>query len=255
VGQKQKERKNKKLALKTEVIKQVRERKVQKYSLMRKIAFGVIIAIVSFGVIGGGAWAIARNTGWIKDKFNPKPAKIEYGVIETDKGKIVFELYTKDAPKTTENFKLLTDKKYFDSLKFHRVVKDFVIQGGDPKGDGTGGESAWGGQFEDEINPKSLGLSKDVISENEKAGYKYNYKLNSHKMVLGSVAMANSGPNTNGSQFFIVTTQDQPTLDGKYSVFGQVVEGLDVANKIVQDDKMNKVYVIEKEEYDLSKVK
>jgi hypothetical protein len=128
MGQKQREKKNKKLAQKTEVIKQVRQRKIQKYSLMRKIAFGAMISIVSLGIIGGGAWVIARKTGWLKGKFNPKPATaVQYGVIETDKGKIVFELYSQDAPKTTENFKLLTDKKYFDNEFLTEIGSDVWI--------------------------------------------------------------------------------------------------------------------------------
>jgi len=107
-----------------------------------------------------------------------------------------------------------------------------MIQGGDPTGEGTGGESAWGGAFEDEINPDTLGLSSSDISDLEDKGYKFDRSLNSHKMTVGSIAMANSGPNTNGSQFFIVTEKDQPHLDGQHTVFGKVVKGLDVARAI-----------------------
>jgi len=153
-------------------------------------------------------------------------------VIHTTKGDIEAELYTKDAPKTTANFQQLSDKGYYDNLTFHRVIKGFMIQGGDPTGDGTGGESASGGTFEDEINPQSLGLSSTQIKQLEDQGYKYNYNLNSHKMTGGSLAMANSGPDTNGSQFFIVTEKDQPHLDGQHTVFGKVTKGLDVAKAI-----------------------
>lgn len=130
-------------------------------------------------------------------------------VIETNKGKIKFELLEQDAPKTTENFRLLAGKNYYDGVIFHRVIKNFMIQGGDPLGEGYGGESAWGGKFDDEINRSS-------------ALYAGPYER-------GTVAMANAGPNTNGSQFFI-TTVSTPWLDGKHVVFGKVVDGM----KIVQ---------------------
>src|SRR5207245_11774574 len=104
--------------------------------------------------------------------------------IQTNKGTIKFELLEQDAPKTTENFRLLAEKGYYDGVIFHRVIKGFMIQGGDPTGTGRGGESAAGGKFNDEINPSS-------------PVYKTGYKA-------GTVAMANAGPNTNGSQFFIM---------------------------------------------------
>jgi cyclophilin family peptidyl-prolyl cis-trans isomerase len=150
-------------------------------------------------------------------------------IIHTSKGDIEIAFYPESAPKTVENFKALSEKGYYDNLAWHRVIKGFMIQGGDPKGDGTGGESSFGDTFDDEINPKSLGLSDDQIKKLEDQGYKYNYKLTSHKMDVGSLAMANSGPNTNGSQFFIVTEQAQPHLDGQHTVFGHVIKGLDVA--------------------------
>jgi len=162
----------------------------------------------------------------------------QYVTIETAKGKIKLELYTNDAPKTVANFVSLINKGFYNGLTFHRVVPGFVVQGGDPKGDGTGGP---GYTFEDEINPQSLGLDQTTIKSYEAQGYKYNYSLASHKMVVGALAMANSGPNTNGSQFFIVTDQSQPHLDGKHTVFGQVIEGLDIVKKIQQGDIMSRV--------------
>jgi len=153
-------------------------------------------------------------------------------VIHTSKGDIEIEFYGKDAPKTVENFQLLTKEGYYNGLTFHRVIKGFMIQGGDPTGDGTGGESAWGEPFKDEINPSSLGLTQDAISKLVEKGYNFDYGLNSHKMLKGSIAMANSGPDTNGSQFFIVTEKDQPHLDGQHTVFGHVTKGLDVAKAI-----------------------
>src|SRR5689334_5737576 len=130
--------------------------------------------------------------------------------IKTNKGTIKFELLEQDAPKTTENFRLLAEKGFYDGVIFHRVIKGFMIQGGDPTGTGRGGQSAWGGRFADEINGSS---------EVYKRGYK-----------AGTVAMANAGPNTNGSQFFIMHV-DYP-LPPNYTIFGRVTEGQDVINSI-----------------------
>ena len=118
--------------------------------------------------------------------------------MQTTEGPIVFELFDEDAPKTVENFRKLAGEGFYDGLTFHRVIKDFMIQGGCPQGTGTGGP---GYTFEDEIN--------------------------AHKVVRGALAMANAGPDTNGSQFFIVTTGAAPWLDGKHTVFGEVVDGMD----------------------------
>jgi len=130
--------------------------------------------------------------------------------IQTNKGTIKFELLEQDAPKTTENFRLLAEKGYYDGVIFHRVIKGFMIQGGDPTGTGRGGQSAWGGRFSDEINPSS---------EVYRRGYK-----------PGTVAMANAGPNTNGSQFFIMHVDYG--LPPSYTIFGRVTEGQDVVNAI-----------------------
>jgi cyclophilin family peptidyl-prolyl cis-trans isomerase len=133
-------------------------------------------------------------------------------VLETNKGTIRFELLEKDAPKTTENFRLLAEKGYYDGVIFHRVIPNFMIQGGDPLGEGYGGESAWGGKFEDEID-KSSPLYQGVYGK-------------------GTVAMANAGPNTNGSQFFIMHI-DYP-LPPSYTKFGNVIEGQDVIDEIAE---------------------
>jgi cyclophilin family peptidyl-prolyl cis-trans isomerase len=133
-------------------------------------------------------------------------------VIETNKGTIKFELLEQDAPKTTENFRLLAEKGYYDGVIFHRVIKNFMIQGGDPLGMGYGGESAWGGKFADEINRTSA-LYQGVYDK-------------------GTVAMANSGANTNGSQFFIMHVDyGLPPL---YTKFGKVIEGQDVVDAIAE---------------------
>jgi cyclophilin family peptidyl-prolyl cis-trans isomerase len=134
--------------------------------------------------------------------------------IQTNRGTIRIELLEQDAPKTTENFRLLAEKGYYDGVIFHRVIKGFMIQGGDPTGTGRGGESAWGGRFADEIN---------TSSEVYRSGYK-----------AGTVAMANAGPNTNGSQFFIMHV-DYP-LPPSYAIFGRVIEGQDIVNAIATTD-------------------
>jgi len=130
--------------------------------------------------------------------------------IQTNKGTIRFELLETDAPKTTENFITLAQRGYYDRVIFHRVIRGFMIQGGDPTGTGRGGESAWGSRFADEIN-----RSSDV--------YKRGYKA-------GTVAMANAGPNTNGSQFFIMHV-DYP-LPPQYTIFGRVTEGQEIVDAI-----------------------
>jgi cyclophilin family peptidyl-prolyl cis-trans isomerase len=123
--------------------------------------------------------------------------------LHTNHGAIELELFDEDAPKTVENFKKLARDGFYDGVIFHRVIPDFMIQGGDPTGTGSGGP---GYQFEDEFNQ--------------------------HEVVRGALAMANAGPNTNGSQFFVVTTEDASWLNGKHTVFGRVTGGMDVADKI-----------------------
>jgi peptidyl-prolyl cis-trans isomerase B (cyclophilin B) len=124
-------------------------------------------------------------------------------VMNTTEGEITLELFDEDAPKTVQNFKDLAAKGFYDELIFHRIIKDFMIQGGCPLGTGTGGP-----------------------------GYTFEDEFNQHKIVRGALAMANAGPNTNGSQFFIVTTEAAPWLDGKHTVFGQVTEGMDVVDRL-----------------------
>src|SRR6266536_1434500 len=123
--------------------------------------------------------------------------------MQTNHGTIEIELFDEDAPKTVENFKMLAQDGFYDGVIFHRVISDFMIQGGDPTGTGSGGP---GYQFEDEFNDR--------------------------KVERGALAMANSGPNTNGSQFFIVTSEACPWLDGKHTVFGRVTDGMDVVDQI-----------------------
>jgi cyclophilin family peptidyl-prolyl cis-trans isomerase len=123
--------------------------------------------------------------------------------MKTTEGDIVLELFDEDAPKTVANFKKLAGDGFYDGLIFHRIIPDFMIQGGCPQGTGTGGP-----------------------------GYTFDDEINQHKIVKGTLAMANAGPNTNGSQFFIVTADETPWLDGKHTAFGQVVEGMDVVERL-----------------------
>ncbi len=169
------------------------------------------------------------------------PTANKIAVIETARGNIKLELYANDAPKTVANFISLIDKGFYNRLTFHRVIQGFIIQGGDPNGNGTGGP---GYAFEDEINPWSLGLSEATIKSYQAEGYKYTRDVTSYKMVAGALAMANSGPNTNGSQFFIVTDSPQTHLDGKHTVFGSVIEGMDVVRKIQQGDIIKSIATV-----------
>jgi cyclophilin family peptidyl-prolyl cis-trans isomerase len=123
--------------------------------------------------------------------------------MQTTEGTITFELFDGDAPKTVENFTKLAGEGFYDGLTFHRIIKDFMIQGGCPQGTGTGGP-----------------------------GYTFEDEFNDHEVVRGALAMANAGPNTNGSQFFIVTADACSWLDGKHTVFGEVTGGMDVVDKL-----------------------
>jgi cyclophilin family peptidyl-prolyl cis-trans isomerase len=123
--------------------------------------------------------------------------------IHTSHGSITIELFDEDAPRTVENFRKLAGDGFYDGVIFHRIMPDFMIQGGDPTGTGTGGP-----------------------------GYTFEDEFNEHKVVRGALAMANAGPNTNGSQFFLVTTQAAPWLDGRHTVFGRVTAGMDAVDAI-----------------------
>jgi peptidyl-prolyl cis-trans isomerase B (cyclophilin B) len=140
--------------------------------------------------------------------------------FETSRGRIVCDLFAKEAPKTVNNFVHLARDGYYDGTTFHRVIADFMIQGGDPTSTGRGGP---GYKFEDEVDPKT----------------------NPHRHGVGTLSMANAGPGTNGSQFFITHVQT-PWLDGKHTVFGTVREGQDVVNAVQQGDTLTKVSIEEK---------
>ena len=127
--------------------------------------------------------------------------------LHTNHGAIEVELFEDNAPKTVENFRKLAGDGFYDGVVFHRVIPDFMIQGGDPTGTGMGGP-----------------------------GYTFEDEFNDHKVERGALAMANAGPNTNGSQFFIVTTEAAPWLDGKHTVFGKVTDGMDAVDSIEKSD-------------------
>lgn len=180
------------------------------------LLFGLICAVVaSAGEVGGEALIMSEGKSVM--------------IFETNQGTFEVELFPKIAPKACENFTRLAEKGYYDGLIFHRVIKDFMLQSGDPAGTGRGGESIWGKPFEDERSPK---LKFDVP---------------------GLLAMANRGPNTNGSQFFI-TTVPTPWLNGKHTIFGKVIKGYEVVKKIegckieegdrpVEEQKIIKIYL------------
>ncbi len=147
------------------------------------------------------------------------PKKKYFATMDTNKGQIELELYPQYAPVTVNNFVFLANEGFYNGVSFHRVISNFVVQGGDPTGTGAGGP---GYQFQDEVDPKKNPLKHE----------------------MGVISMANAGPGTNGSQFFI-THSPQPHLNGRHTVFGKVVKGMDVVNAIRQGDKMNSVTIRE----------
>lgn len=188
---------------------------------MKNISFVIMIALVIFGAF----LLVPKSDTKEANNKECKPMNIDAtklekvsatsATIKTDKGDIVVELYPNDAPKTVTNFASLAKGGFYDCLTFHRVEPGFVIQGGDPNGNGTGGTSVYGPEFEDELNAES-------------ASYKAGYKK-------GVLAMANRGPNTNSSQFFIML-DDNETLPKNYTIFGKVTSGLDVVDGIAVGD-------------------
>lgn len=179
-----------------------------------------------------------KSQGLLEQTQSVDIENISQVILVTNFGDITFRLFPEAAPLTVANFVRLAEQNFYDGTKFHRVIKDFMIQGGDPNSkddnhedDGRGGP---GYVFVDEINPTKLeGLSEDDIKNLEAQGYVYNYDLPiSYNIVRGKIAMANSGPNTNGSQFFIITTEAANWLDGKHTVFGEVKEGMDIVDAI-----------------------
>ena len=197
MGKNQRERKLRRVEAEKAQKEEIKKRRQEKYfwnNIWRRVDFWVIIAALILVII----------YPFMNNKIDEiKNSKQDEAVLHTSMGDITILFYYKDAPNTVENFRKLSHQGFYNGLTFHRVIADFMIQGGDPNGDGTGGP-----------------------------GYEFADEINSHKIVKGTVAMANSGPNTNGSQFFIVTEQDQPQLDGVHTAFGEVESGMDIVVKI-----------------------
>ena len=170
-----------------------------------------VCALLALGLLVGCG---RSSPGGVKVPVGAKSSGGLHAVIETDKGAIELEFLANDAPKAVENFRLLAEHGYYNGVTLHRIVKGFMLQGGDPQGTGRGGESAWGGFFADEIQKESPLYLRG-------AGYK-----------RGIVAMANMGPNTNGSQFFIMH-QDHP-LPPSYVIFGRVIKGQEVVDTLAE---------------------
>jgi cyclophilin family peptidyl-prolyl cis-trans isomerase len=174
---------------------------------MKKIIFTLFLVMLSFGIIFAYGKLNNVNSN-ISDKgYFSMSDSITVAIIKTNMGTIEIELFADQTPKTVENFVGLAEKGYYEGVIFHRVIKDFMLQAGDPTGTGRGGASFWGGKFEDEFVSD---LKHDTP---------------------GMLSMANAGPNTNGSQFFI-TLVATPWLDGKHTVFGKVINGMDVVYAI-----------------------
>lgn len=224
MGRQQKLKKERRLQEKQEALKH-RKRS----TVITRVSIGVAL----FLVLGALSWSLAANHFFNKEEVPTEPKEQEkIAVLETNFGDIEIKLFEDAAPKTVENFEKLAGEGFYDGVKFHRVIKDFMIQTGDP-------------------NSKDDDWSDDGQGG---PGYSFEDEINEHKLVRGSVAMANSGPDTNGSQFFIVTTDAAPWLDGKHTVFGEVLNGMDVVDKIeavgtnendhpLEDMVIEKVYV------------
>lgn len=201
---------------------------------MNNRVLSVVIAVAVVGIITGGFYLSIGNepipaagVGSPQEESAPAAtgAAVVYVVMKTNFGDMTLELFPKDAPLTVENFVKLSREGFYNGTRFHRVIKGFMIQGGDPKSrddnwsdDGTGGP-----------------------------GYTFTDEINAHKIVRGALAMANAGPATNGSQFFIVTADAAPWLDGKHTVFGRVIAGMEAVDKIenVATDKTRGDHPIE----------
>jgi peptidyl-prolyl cis-trans isomerase B (cyclophilin B) len=183
-----------------------------------------LIAVIALSLLVSPILLAQQDDAAAKRKQYDKPPEMKIdpekkytATIDTDRGQIKLELFAKDAPKTVNNFVFLSREGFYNGITFHRVIPDFMVQGGDPTGTGRGGP---GYTFEDEV------------------------KNNPHRHEPGTLSMANAGPNTNGSQFFI-THVATPWLDGRHTVFGRVTEGKDVVDSIKQGDKIKSIEIAE----------
>lgn len=178
------------------------------------ITYNLILAVIFVILVIGGAWLFRGKKEVVPEETEEvEETAVEsetFAILKTNLGDIKLELYPKDAPKTVENFVKLANEGFYNGVKFHRVIRDFMIQSGDP-------------------NSKDDDWSDDGMGG---PGYAFEDEINEHKLIKGSLAMANAGPNTNGSQFFIVTAESTPWLDGKHTVFGQVISGMETVRAI-----------------------
>jgi len=229
MGKIQKIKEQRKLEKEEQVIKN-KKRKDRLLSV-----FGVLVVIGLVGVIGYKGTRAGNTNNQDNNKSEVKTMTEKIGILETNLGTIKFKLFSDAAPKTVENFQTLASNGFYDGVKFHRVIKDFMVQTGDP-------------------NSKDDDWTNDGMGG---PGYTFQDEINDYKLIRGRVAMANSGVDTNGSQFFIVTKESTPWLDGKHTVFGEVIEGMDVVDKIeaastnendhpLEDIVINKALVEEK---------
>jgi cyclophilin family peptidyl-prolyl cis-trans isomerase len=192
-----------------EIRKQERqEAEINKKEKRKSLSTAIIAILVIAAVFIGWRYMFSSNNQ--NTDIDTQTAQEKIAVLETNYGVIKFKMYSDLSPKTVENFEKLSSEGFYNGVKFHRVIKDFMIQTGDP-------------------NSKDDDWSDDGMGG---PGYKFDDEINSQLLVRGSVAMANSGPNTNGSQFFIVTATSTPWLDGLHTNFGEVIEGYDVVEKI-----------------------
>ncbi len=236
---------------------------ISKYTALLVIVLSILFC--TWYIMHGGAKTISRQQKRIESAFNEPEKKKEEPIqkvetelrdievkkdlitnatarISTEKGDFVVDLLEDAAPKTVTNFVELAESGFYNDTTFHRVVPGFVIQGGDTlskdeiaANDGTGDP---GYRFANEINPEPLELSDEIRQQLIGEGFTFNDSLPSEKNAVGTLSMANAGPATNGSQFFVITDEDQPGLNGKHTVFGKVLEGMDVAKTIAKGDKM-----------------
>jgi len=223
-----------------------------------------ILSMIVLAIIVGGYFLVRGDSGFLSsgdegDEDQTASLSVPFNerdmtkaTIKTEKGDIVLEIYPTKAPKTTEVFATLAINGFYDGIKFHRVEKDFVVQGGDPLtkelplDDSRIGSGGPGFTFEDEINLKFLGAPDEVITQLEARGYQYRDDLDSIPIDTGVIAMANSGPNTNGSQFFIVLNREKAGhLNGLHTVFGKVVEGMDIVNSLEPGDEIKTIEIEE----------
>lgn len=172
----------------------------------------MVLSLFFVGVLAGCSSTVTQEATTTNTTTSATKEKTTmHATIKTNKGDITVEIYADDSPKTVENFVQLAGEGFYDGTRFHRVIKDFMIQGGDPLSKDDAQKAVWG---------------------TGGPGYTFADEINAHKLVKGSLAMANAGPNTNGSQFFIVTATATPWLDGAHTNFGQVTEGMDIVDMI-----------------------